>query len=107
MRSVLITSSILIPVIAALRPILRGRSSPMAQYALWLIVAVRLLVPWEAAPSAYSALALLERAEEPARLAETIGQTAVPLPGMGMTVCPMACARWAGCSTRSSRARAL
>ena len=82
MRTVLITSSILIPVIAALRPILRGRSSPMAQYALWLIVAVRLLVPWEAAPSAYSALALLERAEEPARLAETIGQTAVPLPGM-------------------------
>ena len=82
MKSVLITSSILILVVAALRPILRGRSGPLVQYALWLVVAVRLLVPVEWASSAYSALALLDRAEEPARVAQAIGQTTVPVPAM-------------------------
>ena len=78
MRSVLITSSILILVIAALRPLLRGRVDPRAQYALWLAVALRLLIPVNLADSAYSALALLSRAEGPAQLVESIGQTAIP-----------------------------
>lgn len=82
MKSVLITSSILIAIIAALRPILRGRFKPIAQYALWLIVAVRLLVPVELASSAHSALALLDRAEGPALLADAIGSTTVPVPAM-------------------------
>lgn len=82
MKSILITSSILIVLIAALRPLLRGRIDPRVQYALWLIVALRLLVPVELASSAYSALALLERAKEPARVVEAIGQTTVPIPGM-------------------------
>lgn len=82
MKSALITSSILILVIAALRSLLRGRVDPRVQYALWLMVAARLLIPWEAATSAYSAMALLERAEEPAQLVESIGQTTVPILGI-------------------------
>lgn len=78
MKAVLITSSILILVIAALRPLLRGRFKPLAQYALWLVVAVRLLVPWEAVPSAHSALALLSRAEEQTHVAESISQFTIP-----------------------------
>ena len=78
MKSVLITSSILIVLIAVLRPILRGKIDPRIQYALWLIVALRLLVPVDLAHSAYSALALLERAEEPRQIVESIGQTSIP-----------------------------
>ena len=79
MKAILITSSILIVAMAALRRVLRGRVRPQVQYALWLVLAVRLLVPFEMAPSAFSALALLDRAEEPARVAQAIGQTAVPV----------------------------
>ena len=82
MKTIIITSSILILVLAALRPLLRGRFKPQVQYALWLIAAVRLLVPFEAAPSAFSALALLDRAERPAHIAQAIGQTTVPIPAM-------------------------
>ena len=82
MRAILITSSILILVLAALRPLLRGRFKPQAQYALWLIAAVRLLVPFEAVPSAFSALALLDRAERPAQVAQAIGETVLPIPAM-------------------------
>lgn len=80
MKPVLITSSILILLLATLRPLLRGRIDPRLQYALWLILALRLLVPVELAPSAYSALALLDRAEGPARAAQAIGQAHVPIP---------------------------
>lgn len=82
MKAILITSSILIAALAAFRRLLRGRVRPQVQYALWLIVAIRLLVPLETFPSAFSALALLDRAEEPARVAQAIGQTAVPVPAM-------------------------
>lgn len=80
MKSVLITSSILILLLAALRPLLRGRVDPRLQYALWLLIALRLLVPVELATSAYSALALLDRAERPAQVAQAIGRTTVPIP---------------------------
>ena len=82
MKAILITSSILILAMAAFRRVLRGRFRPQVQYALWLVLAVRLLVPLEMAPSAFSALALLDRAEEPARVAQAIGQTTVPFPAM-------------------------
>ena len=82
MKAILITSSILILVLAALRPVLRGRFRPQAQYALWLVVAVRLLVPLETVPSAFSALALLDRAQEPARVAQAIGAAVLPVPAM-------------------------
>ena len=80
MKPVLITSSILILLLAALRPLLRGRIDPRLQYALWLVTALRLLMPLELAPSAYSALALLDSAERPAQVAQAIGQAHVPIP---------------------------
>lgn len=45
MREIILTSSVLITVIALLRQLLRGRISPRLQYALWLLVALRLLLP--------------------------------------------------------------
>lgn len=80
MKPVLITSSILILLLAALRPLLRGRIDPRLQYALWLFAALRLLMPLEPATSAYSALALLDSAERPAQVAQAIGQAHVPIP---------------------------
>ena len=80
MRGILITSSILIVLIGALRPLLRGKIDPRAQYALWLLVAVRLLLPVNLFTSAYSALALLDRGEEPPQIVQTIGQAPAPLP---------------------------
>ena len=46
MVEVIITSSVLILVIIALRFILRGKISLRLQYALWVLVAIRLLVPF-------------------------------------------------------------
>ena len=43
MREILLTSSLLILVLIALRYLLRGRIRPRVQYALWLLAAVRLL----------------------------------------------------------------
>ena len=42
---VLISSSVLILALALLRILLRGKISPRLQFGLWLLVAVRLLVP--------------------------------------------------------------
>ena len=78
MKAVLLTSSILIVLIAALRPLLRGKIDPRVQYALWLAVVLRLLIPVNVADSAYSALALLSRAGEPARIVESIGRIPIP-----------------------------
>lgn len=78
MKTVLLTSSILILLTAVLRPLLRGRVDPRVQYALWLAAALRLLIPVNFADSAYSALALLSRAERSAQIVESIGQTAIP-----------------------------
>ena len=79
MKAVLIASSILIVMIAVLRPLLRGRVDPRVQYALWLAVVLRLLVPVNFVDSAYSALALLGRGSEPARIVEAVGQTSIPV----------------------------
>lgn len=45
MNEIILTSSVLILFIAGLRRILRGKISPTVQYALWLLVAARLLIP--------------------------------------------------------------
>ena len=45
MLEIMISSSVLIAVLAVLRLVLRGRISARLQYALWLLVLVRLLVP--------------------------------------------------------------
>mgnify|MGYP001146902360 CR=1 FL=1 len=78
MKGILITSFLLIVLIAALRPLLRGRIDPRLQYALWLTVALRLLIPVNLFTSAYSALALLQRADRGTELVETIGQAHIP-----------------------------
>lgn len=45
MNEIILTSSVLILIIAALRRVLRGKIAPTLQYALWLLVAARLLIP--------------------------------------------------------------
>lgn len=45
MTEIILTSSILILLLAVLRRALRGRIDPRVQYALWLLVAARLLIP--------------------------------------------------------------
>lgn len=56
MKAVLITSGVLILVLTALRYLLRGRISLRLQYALWLLVAVRLLVPFSLPGTGFSVL---------------------------------------------------
>lgn len=58
MIEILISSSILILVLALLRKVLRGRVSFRLQYALWLLVALRLLLPFQIGHSAYSVTSL-------------------------------------------------
>ena len=45
MTEVLVSSTVLILALAALRLLLRGRINPRLQYALWLLAALRLLLP--------------------------------------------------------------
>ena len=56
MLQVILTSSVLILVLLLLRRVLRGRVSLRLQYALWVLVAVRLLVPVSFGNSAVSVL---------------------------------------------------
>ena len=44
MTEVLVSSTVLILALAALRLLLRGRIDPRLQYALWLLAALRLLL---------------------------------------------------------------
>lgn len=44
MTEIILTSSILILLLAALRRVLGGRIDPRVQYALWLLAAARLLL---------------------------------------------------------------
>ena len=59
MSSILISSSVLILALAALRRLLRGRIRPRLRYALWLLVAMRLLVPIPLPQSDFSVLNVL------------------------------------------------
>ena len=45
MTEILLASSLLVLALALLRRLLRGRIDPRLQYALWLVVALRLLIP--------------------------------------------------------------
>lgn len=59
---ILISSSVLILALCALRALLRGRISPRVQYALWLLVALRLLLPVSLGESRASVMNLLPQA---------------------------------------------
>lgn len=63
MTEIIITSSILILIVLALRFLLRGKLSPAVIYALWAIVALRLLLPFNIADTRLSVMNLFERRE--------------------------------------------
>ena len=79
--AVLISSSVLILALALLRMLLRGKISPRLQYALWLLAAVRLLVPVSVGASPASVMnyvpeqqmsEVLEDASIPAQIPQTV-----------------------------------
>ena len=55
----IITSSLLILLLALLRRLLKGRLSPLLQYALWGIVLLRLLIPFSLFESSFSVMNVL------------------------------------------------
>ena len=56
MTEVLITSSVLITAITALRALLKDVISARLVYALWLVAALRLMLPFSLAPSPVSVM---------------------------------------------------
>lgn len=70
----IISSSVLIAVVAALRFILRGKISLRLQYALWALVLIRLLIPVSFGASSVSVMNAV-----PDVLTETSPSTGVPL----------------------------
>ena len=59
----IITSSLLILIVLLVRRLFRGRLSLRLQYALWLVVLVRLLIPGTVAQTGLSVLNYLPRTE--------------------------------------------
>jgi len=81
MKEILITSSVLILLITAVRYIFRDRISRRLQYALWALVALRLLLPFSLPGASFSVLSGVEKLE--ARWSEpqavvTLPQTMIP-----------------------------
>lgn len=64
MTEILISSTLLIGVILLLRALLRNRVSHRLQYALWLLVALRLLIPVQFGQSQYSVATLTQQAAQ-------------------------------------------
>lgn len=60
MMAIILSSSILIAVVISLRYVLKGKISPRLQYGLWLLVAIRLLLPFNIAASTISVLNIFE-----------------------------------------------
>ena len=60
----ILTSSVLIVTVAALRCLLRGRISLRLQYALWAVVLLRLLLPFQLGHSSFSVLNAVEENQE-------------------------------------------
>ena len=71
MTEILVTSSVLIVVIALLRLVLRGKISQRVQYALWLLVAIRLLVPVSFVTSPVSVMNAVEPVTETIYISRT------------------------------------
>ncbi|MBQ7937997.1 MAG: hypothetical protein IJ283_05835 [Oscillospiraceae bacterium] len=79
----IITSSVLIVIIAVLRFVLRGKISLKLQYALWGLVLIRLLLPFSIFESPASVLNLLQKREE------TVAPPAIYEPYEPETVTPV------------------
>ena len=79
MIGLLISASVLILVIIFLRRVFRGKISMRVQYALWLLVALRLLVPFEfgSSPLSLQNLTPSTRAKQPEKT-EPLTQTFIP-----------------------------
>ncbi|MBQ7465114.1 MAG: M56 family metallopeptidase [Oscillospiraceae bacterium] len=77
-----LSGAVLAGVLAALRYGLRGRIRRRLQYALWLLLAVRLVLPVGVGNSPWSVAAVLQQARQ-TTAAETVEAAAeLPLPGM-------------------------
>ena len=76
----ILSSSVLIAVVALLRFVLRGKISLRLQYALWALVLVRLLVPVSFGGTAMSVENLAQQASEtePARFISALSETELP-----------------------------
>ena len=71
MREILITSSVLIPALIILRLLFRRTISRRVQYALWLMVLLRLLLPVGVGSSSFSVVSVTDRLPE-SEVSETI-----------------------------------
>ena len=89
MRESFLPASVLILVVVLLRRLLRGRISPRLQYALWLPVAIRLLVPGPLFPAPVS---VAGAARELSISLEEVRQEAPPAAGLPRPVLPDQCA---------------
>ena len=69
----LVSSTVLILALAALRLLLRGRIDPRLQYALWLLAALRLLLP---VPLVSSPVSVMNAADRSCRAATAAAQPA-------------------------------
>ena len=67
MTEVLVSSTVLILALAALRWLLRGKIDPRLQYALWLLAALRLLLPVPLVSSPVSVMTAAPRSPRPKR----------------------------------------
>lgn len=88
MKEILLTSSILILVLGLLRYLLRGRINLHLQYALWLLVAVRLLVPLSLPAAPWSVLNAVPQGTDTATTLYVSSQgisTSPPAPATGWT----------------------
>lgn len=84
MTETLISSSVLISVVILLRTVFKGRINNRARYALWLIVAARLLMPFDLAESSVSVMNLfgsleLPRTSEMPEISRIIGTLTEPV----------------------------
>lgn len=81
---ILISSSVLILALCALRFFLRGKISPRVQYGLWLLVALRLLIPVSFGESRASVMNFVPAASQEEAVASTTAVSpAVALPEEG------------------------
>lgn len=88
MKEILLTSSILILVLGVLRYLLRGRINLHLQYALWLLVALRLLVPISLPATPWSVLNAVPQGTDTSATLYVSSQgisTSPPAPATGWT----------------------
>ena len=64
MQETIISSSILIIILISLRFMLKGKINPRLQYALWLLVAIRLLLPFSVFDSSLSVMNVINLRED-------------------------------------------